>query len=301
MKKLAIIGGGVAGMSAALYALRANCQVTVFDAYGLGGLVATIDQIQNYPALPNVNGYDLVINLSSQVRDLGVKVVRQRVISLTKQDGQFVIATDSESYVFPSVIIAVGASHNKLGFEAEFIGKGVSYCATCDGNFFRNCPVAVVGSNNRAVSEATYLADICSVVYVICPQKQLSSDEFSVIKLTNKPNVKVLYDTTVTAIRGNGKLEQIQISDRQKSTLKVDGLFVAIGAKPNLDFVKIDSVINNLDNGYIAVDGKCQTAEQGLFCAGDCTNGALKQIVTACADGAKAGTFASAYCALSDK
>lgn len=168
MKKIAIIGGGVAGLSAAVYALRANADVTMFEQFGFGGQTANLGEIENYPSYKNIEGWQLASNMVEQAKALGLKTVREKVLSLTKGD-DFVIKTDKAEWHFPAVIVATGTSHNKLGFEAPYVGKGVSYCATCDGNFYRNRPVAVVGGGTPAVREATYLADLCSVVYVVVP------------------------------------------------------------------------------------------------------------------------------------
>ena len=297
MKKIAIIGGGVAGLTAAIYALRANAEVTMFEQFGLGGLVATLDKIENYPSYKSVEGFQLASDISSQAKALGLKVVRQRVVSLTKTGDDFTITTDKGEYVFPSVVVATGTSHNKLGIEDSYVGKGVSYCATCDGNFYRNQPVAVVGGGNAAVKEALYLADLCSAVHVVAPQSALAAEEVAVENLLAKSNVTLHYNASVSEICGDGAVASIKVfADGQVSELSVNGVFVAIGAKPVTDFIRIDGLTVN--KGYLSVDSRCETSVKGLFACGDVTDGALKQIVTACSDGAKAGAFASAYAAL---
>lgn len=294
MKNIAIIGGGVAGLSAAIYALRANAQVTMFEQYGLGGLVATIDKIENYPSYPSIDGFELANNMVMQAKQLGLKVVRRKVLSLTKDQDDFVVTTDKDSYTFTAVIVATGTSHNKLGIESDFVGKGVSYCATCDGNFYRNMPVAVVGNGKQAVREATYLADLCSLVHLIVPESQLNAEARAIDDLLAKTNVQIMYNATVSEILCADTVSAIKVfANNSLSQIDVNGVFVAIGAKPITDFINIEGV--EKQKGYLVVDDKCQTTVKGLYAAGDVTNGPLKQIVTACGDGAKAAVFACAY------
>ena len=233
MKNIAIIGGGVAGLSAAIYALRANAQVTMFEQYGLGGLVATIDKIENYPSYPSIDGFELANNMVMQAKQLGLKVVRRKVLSLTKEQNDFVVTTDKDSYTFTAVIVATGTSHNKLGIESDFVGKGVSYCATCDGNFYRNMPVAVVGNGKQAVREATYLADLCSLVHLIVPESQLNAEARAIDDLLAKTNVQIMYNATVSEIVCENTVSAIKVfANNSLSQIDVNGVFVAIGAKP---------------------------------------------------------------------
>ncbi len=292
MKNIAIIGGGVAGLSAAIYALRANVNVTLFEQFGLGGLVATLDKIENYPSYPSIEGWELAQNMATQAKQLGLKQTRQKVLSLTKCDNGFCITTDKGQHTFDAVIVATGTTHNKLGIENDYIGKGVSYCATCDGNFYRNLDVAVVGAGNSAIKEALYLADLCKTVYLVA-NAELVGEQKVIDTLLAKDNVELVYGT-VSAIGGQGEVQYIDIfADGATTTLAVSGVFVAVGSTPATDFLKVEGLA--MQKGYIVVDDRAQTNIKGLYAAGDVTNGPLKQIVTACGDGAKAGLFASAY------
>lgn len=293
--KIAIVGGGVAGLSAAIYALRANADVTIFEQYGLGGLTASLDKIENFPSYTNVEGWQLADNMVNQAQALGLKTVYEQVVDIRKTDKGFDIITSENTYNFLSVIIATGTKHNKLGIEGDFIGRGVSYCATCDGNFYRKRPVTVAGNGNSAVNEALYLSNIASEVHVINPADTFNADEILVNRLTSSENVKVHYNCTVTALNGEDKLQSITVLDNDgKHEIPTDALFVAVGAQPALDFLRSLSV--EKDKAYIKADDHMQTSVEGLFVSGDVSNGPLKQIVTACADGAKAGHYASAYC-----
>lgn len=291
MKKIAIIGGGVAAMSAAVYALRANADVTMFAPYGLGGLVATIDKIDNFPSETSTDGWTLSQSFVAQIKALGLKPLRERVLALTKNGDEFHIVTDKAEYEFDSVVVASGTAHNKLGFEAQWVGRGVSYCATCDGNFYRGKTVAVVGGGGQAVREALYLSDVVANVVVFVSGDKLTADAVSTEQLVAKENVRIVYGVTVTAIYGEDVVDGVEvfIGGHTEKT-DVAAVFVAIGAKPVTEFVQVDGVKD--EKGYLKIDERCQTAVKGLFAAGDVTNGPLKQIVTACGDGAKAGFFA---------
>lgn len=295
MMKMAIIGGGVAGLSAAIYALRANADVTIFEQYGLGGLTASLDKIENYPSYTSIEGWQLADSMANQAQALGLKVIYEQVVDIKKTDNGFDIITSENTYNFLSVTIATGTKHNKLGIEGDYVGRGVSYCATCDGNFYRNRPVTVAGNGNNAVNEALYLSNLASTVYVINPSDTFNADEMLVNRLLSAENVKVYYNSSVTSLHGEDKLSSIVVLGKDgKEEISTDALFVAVGSQPSIDFLR--SLSPEKDKAFIKADEHMQTSIEGLFVCGDVSNGPLKQIVTACADGAKAGHYAAAYC-----
>ena len=294
MKKIAVIGGGVAGLSAAIYALRANAEVTLFEQFGLGGYTANLTKIHNYPSYPDIEGWELANNMAKHAKSLGLTdVVRQRVESLMHNlDGSFEIVTSKQTYNFNAVVVATGTTRNKLGIEDADVGQGLSNCQPRDVNFYKAQNTAVVGANGHAVSEALYLADLCETVYLLAPADKLALSERKQEKLDNKTNIQIVYNAKVTNIYGEGKVEGLKYTvNGAQNELAVGGIFIAVGSSPATDFIKIDGL--QLDKGFIVVDDMCRSSVQGLFAAGDVTNGKLKQIVTACADGAKAGTSAS--------
>lgn len=294
---IAIIGGGVAGLSCAIYVQRANAQATIYEQGVVGGLTATIDKIDNYPSYTTISGYDLANNMYEQATSLGAQVKYRQVVSVNKTDEGIVVATSRGSDIYDAVIVATGTRHNKLGIASEdaLVGAGISYCATCDGNFHRGKSVAVVGSGNSAVKEALYLAGIASSVTLVCPQPVLTGDSMAIDSLATS-GVTVLYNTSVIECLGSGKLSGITVVDSSTnatSTIELSGLFVAVGSRAASELLNGAGV--DTDNGFVVVDSTNMTSVPGIFSAGDVTNGKLRQIVTACGAGATAGNYAVAY------
>ena len=290
MYDIIIIGAGPAGMTAALYGARANKKVLVLEALNYGGEIVNTLNIENYPVEETISGFDFATKLYNQITKLGVEVKLEKVISINESKE---VKTNESTYTGKSIIIATGLKNRKLDLplEEELIGKGISYCATCDGAFFKGKDVAVVGGGNTALEDSLYLSDICNKVYLIHRRNEFRADPITVDKVLNKSNIKVLYDSIITKINGNNNLESIEINNDE--TLNVEGLFIAIGKVPVLDY--LNNLIETNESGYIKSNELCHTNIEGIFVAGDIREKTLRQLVTATSDGAIAATEAIKY------
>ena len=288
-----VIGAGPAGLTAAIYLRRANKNVLVLEKSIVGGQIVNANIIENYPACPNISGYELINNLYKQAKDLGAIIKYEEVLSIKNSKIKTVITSKGE-YTSKTIIIATGESVRKLGFEDKFIGHGVSYCATCDGNFYKGKVVAVVGGGNTALDDALYLADIAKKVYLIHRREEFRADQKTIMLLKKKNNIKYVLNSNVTKINGKDHLESIDVvNDKKVMTFNIDGLFIAIGHNP---VTKLFEDIISLDNnGYIKGTKNCHTNKQGIFVAGDVRCKELRQLVTATSDGAIAATEATKY------
>lgn len=289
MYDIIIIGAGPAGMTAALYARRANKKVLVLEALNYGGQIINSPNIENYPIEENINGFDFATKLYNQITKLGVEVKLEKVISISNNKE---VKTNKSIYNTKSIIIATGLKTKKLELplEEELIGKGISYCATCDGAFFKDKDVAVVGGGNSALEDVLYLSDICNKVYLIHRRDEFRGDPITVSKVKEKDNIEILYNSIITKINGNDYLESIEINNEK--ILNIKGLFIAIGKTPTLDFI---NDIDTTEDGYIKSTELCHTNIDGIFVAGDIRNKNLRQLVTATSDGAIAATEAIKY------
>ncbi len=290
MYDVVIIGGGVAGLTAGLYLSRANKKCVILEGRFLGGQTALLNTVANYPALPNISGFDLVNNLVEQVKSFNTEIKNEIVIDV-KKNKNFNIVTNKSKYIAKNLIIASGAKTSSLGLknEKQFIGKGLSYCATCDGNFFKNQPVAVVGIGKTALEDIKYLDNIVSKLYWIIPNNSLNNKILEEVKSLKK--LKIIYSSEVLELVGENTIQKILINDKiNKNTyyLEIKGLFVSLGRKPDLTWLNIDVKKNK--EGYIIVDKNCKTNVDNLYACGDITYKDLKQIVTACSDGAVAAS-----------
>ncbi len=293
MYDIVIIGGGPAGLTAAIYGARANKKVLVIESTSCGGQIINTSHIENYPVAPHITGLDFGQTLEKQAEELGVEVQFDYAIHIDPIEGGFNVTTDDGKYSAKTVIIATGTTPRKLHLDNEdrFTGRGVSFCATCDGNFFKNQVVAVVGGGNSAAHEALYLSEIASKVYLIHRRNELRATDSLVEQLNEKGNIELILEANIAALMGEDKLEKIQLDTGRE--LEVNGLFISIGRIPNAESL-IDG-LNFSEDKYIIADERCTTNIPGIFVAGDVRTKNLRQLVTATSDGAIAATAAINY------
>ena len=299
MYDLIIIGAGPAGMSAAVYAARAELDFIVIEGSMMqGGQVLTTYDVDNYLGLPGIGGFEMGMKFAEHAKKLGVSFVTENVISMDVAGEVKKVVTDKKEYETKTIIIATGAVHRKAGIpgEAEFTGKGVSYCATCDGAFFRNKTTAVVGGGDVAVEDAIYLARICEKVYLIHRRDEFRAAKSLVNKAKNTQNIEIVLDSTVERISGEAKVSTIEVKNKKTGNtaeLAVDGVFFAVGMQPVTAFVDRSVQMNEV--GYIVAGEDCATNVPGVYAAGDIRTKQLRQIITAAADGANAVTSGEKY------
>lgn len=292
MRDVIIIGAGPAGMGAAIYGKRAGLNTLILEGTGMsGGQVTQTYEVDNYLGLPGVNGFDMAMTFQSHTEKIGADFEMGMVTRIEKKDGFFEVITEEKNYETKTVILATGASHNKLMVpgEEELAGMGVSYCATCDGAFFRGKTTMVVGGGDVAIEDAIFLARGCEKVYLVHRRDELRGAKILQDNLMSLPNVEVIWDSVVQEIQGEEQVEQVKILNRksgEEKEIKVDGIFIAVGIHPNTecfsDLVETDA------GGYIVAGENCETSEPGIFVAGDTRTKELRQIITAVADGANA-------------
>lgn len=295
---IAIIGGGTAGMTAAIYGCRAGKKVILIEKAVYGGQIISSSEVENYPAFSPSTGYDFAIELHQQVCDLNVPQFTDEVIKLEKSISSGneylwnVICTKT-SYSAKTIILATGTVNRSLSLpgEEKYTGHGLSYCAICDGAFHKGKTVAVVGGGNSAMEEALYLSLLCNKVYLIQRGNEFTAEETLIKEALERNAIIPFLNTTVTKLYGDDKLEKIEISSKSNTkTLDISGLFVAIGRIPqNQNFA---SVLKLDEQGYIEAGENCCTSIPGIFAAGDCRTKELRQLVTAASDGATAATEA---------
>ena len=295
---IVVVGAGPAGLSAAIYGVRAGKSVLVLEALTHGGQIVNTPEIENYPGIKNISGFEFAQGLYEQAVALGAIVKYEKVNSIEVQDNIKLVKTAKEIYEAKAVILATGAKNRSLGLEREdsLLGLGISYCATCDGAFYRGRDVAVAGGGNTAIEDATFLANYCNKVYVIHRRDSFRAEDALVKALKTKENVEFVLDSNIKELIGTDGLEAVVVenkNNKESRKIEVAGLFVAIGQKPENN--EFSSVVNLDDAGYILGGEDTKTNVSGIFVAGDTRTKAIRQLATAAGDGAVAGLGAAAY------
>ena len=299
MKDIVIIGAGTAGLTAAIYACRAGKTVDFVEYEAIGGQISTSPRVENYPGFESISGAAFSDALFEQATKLGAELHFGKVVSITDNGATKLVKTDADEILeAKAVIIAGGVKHRHMGIDDEqaYMGKGVSYCAVCDGAFYKDKTVAVVGGGNTALQSAVLLAENCEKVYLVHRRDAFRAEKAVVEQLSKFPNIELQLSKTVKSLSGTPSLQEITLTDTKtgaESSLKADGLFVAIGQVPDnaiyADFVDLDAA------GFIVADESCLTKTAGIFVAGDCRTKTVRQLTTAAADGSTAALAACNY------
>lgn len=297
MHDLVIIGAGPAGLTAAIYARRAGKTVLVLEKDTFGGQITFSPKLENYPGFQEISGNELAQKMLEQALALGAQIDLDTVREVKNGEAKTIIG-DFGTYEAKSVIIAAGAKHRRLGLpdEERFIGNGISFCAVCDGAFYRDRRVALIGGGNTALQEAILLADVCQTLTVVQNLSFLTGEQKLIDALAAKTNVEYLYDTVVAAYEGQDTLTAIDLHNTKTdahSRLEIDGVFLAVGTEPENE--PFSAVTSRNEAGYIVAGEDCATGTDGIFVAGDCRTKAYRQVATAIADGAAAALNACRY------
>ena len=294
-----IIGSGPAGLTAGIYAKRAGLSALVLEgSFIQGGQIVNTYEVDNYPGLPGISGMDLADRMKEHLQNQGGKIIRGKVKGISLDDEIKIVHTKKEDFRTKTVILAAGAVHRKLEVpgEEEFSGMGVSYCATCDGAFFKDKTVAVVGGGDVAVEDAIFLSRTCKKVYLIHRRDQLRAAKILQDVLKNTPNIETFWNRRVTKIGGTEQVEWIQTESTaagQSTRMDVDGIFIAVGITPDTGFIR--NLIHLDEQGYVIADENVETNIPGIYAAGDIRTKQLRQIITAASDGANCVASAEKY------
>jgi len=293
---LIIIGGGPAGLTAGIYAKRARLNTLLVEKGALGGQIAVTDVIENYPGFPSISGWELMERFEKHAAHFGLEIRQAEVFAIEEMVEYKLLKISDGDLSARAVIVATGAKPKYIGVpgEKELIGKGVSYCATCDGPFFKGQDVLIVGGGDTAIKEAVYLSKIASRVYITHRRDQLRAEKIIQEKVFSIPNIEILWSTVITEIKGINGVEKVVLENLKGDSIReldVTGVFIFIGINPNTDFVNIDKD----KNGYIMTNQNMETSVKGIFAAGDCRNTPLRQVSTAVGDGATAAFMAEKY------
>jgi len=295
-----IIGGGPAGLTAGLYTSRAMLKTLLIERMIMGGQVMTTTKVENYPGFPGgIDGPDLMLKFQEHCQEFGLEVTTGEVEGLVDNGEVKTLTVDGKEVQARSVIITTGAEPSKLGVDGEdpFVGRGVSYCATCDGAFFRNVEVAIIGGGDTAAEEALFLTRFASKVYLIHRRDQLRATKILQDRIKSNDKIEILWNTVIEKVNGdNTGMTSVALKNRKSDEtreLPLAGMFVAIGVTPKAHF--LTEVLDLNDDGYILTDAECRTSMPGVFAAGDVRKKILKQIATAVGDGAVAAIMAEKY------
>ncbi|PIS33672.1 MAG: thioredoxin-disulfide reductase [Candidatus Omnitrophica bacterium CG08_land_8_20_14_0_20_41_16] len=299
MHDLIIIGAGPAGLTAALYAGRFKLNTRIFERISCGGQILLSPAIENYPGFPGgISTFDLIDKFKKQVEDLGLEIENQSVLEIIPEGKFYNVKTESGVFKTKTVIVASGAASKRIGVKGEdkFIGKGVSYCGTCDGPLFKNKDIVVVGGGDRAVEDAIFLANYAKRVYLVHRRSEFRASQILVDKAKTTPKIKFILEFVVEEIIGGNKVEQVRIKNVKtsvESNLFCQGVFILAGINPNTEFIKNILEIN--EAGFIIIDRRMHTSKEGIFACGDCVEKGLYQVISACSDGAAAADSAHKY------
>ena len=297
---LIIIGAGSAGLSSAQYASRSNLSTLVIDSPLPNSQIINIWELENYPGIfPAVNGFDFLTTMQNQAKEFGATIENHQIDKIEKDEtlNTFKVICQDAEFSCKAIVVATGAKHRKLEIpgETKFTGKGVSYCATCDGPFYKNKTVVVVGGGDSACSEAEYLSAICAKVIIIHRKSSFRAQKSLAQRVLNNPKIEIIFNSTVKSIEGKLKVESVTVQNMSNNSvqkIQTDGIFIFVGMIPQTELFEN---LKKDEQGYILTDEKMQTSQKGIFCAGDVRSKSFRQIVTATSDGAIASHSASEY------
>lgn len=298
MYDVIIVGAGPAGLCAGLYCIREGLSTVILERLSAGGQMVTTEEIENYPAFDKINGFELAQKMSQQVKNLGGVIQSEDVLSYELDKDIKKVITKKGIYEGKAVILAMGAIRKPLMAPGEqrLASKGVSYCATCDGFFFKNRTVAVIGGGDTAIADVEYLTNMCEKVYLIHRRDHFRATPIRVDRITQNPKITILYDTIITSINGEQTVESLSVQNvksKEEKTFPISGVFIAVGTQPQSQ--SLPDQIQMDQEGYILAGEDCRTSLEGIFAAGDLRKKPLRQIVTALADGAVSAHAAGEY------
>lgn len=298
---LVIIGSGPSGLTCGIYATRSNLKTLILEKGMIGGQASLTNNIDNYPALNGISGFELMSKMFEHATSLGVEFLNEEVLSLELNDKIKKIILKDKTIETKAIVLALGAKAKKLNVKGEekFLGKGVAYCAVCDGGFYKNKSVVVVGGGNSAVEDAIYLSNVASSVTVVSKKSDFTCNEYlksEITKLINQNKIKVYFDSVIYEIKGDDKVNEIVVKCPMCKfpSLKCDGVFVAVGRNPD-NSILTNTKIELNSRGYVVVNSNMETNIKGVFACGDVIDKEMRQIITACADGAVASNSVNKY------